>query len=154
MKKRSVLVLLLATLTVGSAIPVAAGPRCCGRNPQCGQNYVDANGDGICDNFVDNNGDGINDNCPGYGQGQGQGQGQRRGQNRAATSSPKKNNAANNGTIRKVQRKLCKFGYPCGEITGVMNTNTKNALKKFKKAKGLKANAVINKATLKALKIS
>jgi hypothetical protein len=31
-----------------------------------GQNFVDANGDGICDNFVDVNGDGINDNPQGY----------------------------------------------------------------------------------------
>ena len=64
MRKRSILV-LLTTLTIGTAVPAAAAPYGCGRNPQCGQYYVDANGDGICYNFVDNNGDGINDNCPG-----------------------------------------------------------------------------------------
>ncbi len=148
MKKRSILVLLLTTLTIGSAIPATAAPYCCGRNPQCGQNYVDADGDGICDNFVDNNGDGINDNCPGNGQGQG------RGQYKAPTASLQKNNAAKKDTIKKVQRKLSEFGYRCGKINGIMNKNTKNALKRFKKTKGLKANAVINRATLKALKIS
>lgn len=148
MKKRSIFVLLLTTLTIGSAIPTAAAPYCCGRNPQCGQNYVDANGDGICDNFVDNNGDGINDNCPGNGQGQ------KRGQYKAAASNSTKNNAVEKNTIKKVQRKLCKLGYDCGKINGIMNADTQNALKKFKKTNGLKANTVINKATLKALKIS
>jgi hypothetical protein len=36
-----------------------------------GSNWVDANGDGICDNFVDANGDGINDNPQGYRGGRG-----------------------------------------------------------------------------------
>lgn len=174
MKKRSVSVLLLATLIIGSAVPAAAGPHCgggggrgfCGggggRGPQCGQYYVDSNGDGICDNFVDNNGDGINDNCPGYGQGQGQGQG--RGQGGAAVASPSESTAAKKttaakaptkkATIKKVQKRLNKIGYNCGKANGIMNKKTKNALKKFKKTKGLKANTVINKTTLKALGIS
>ena len=38
-----------------------------------GQNWVDANGDGVCDNFVDANGDGINDNPQGYRGGKGNG---------------------------------------------------------------------------------
>jgi hypothetical protein len=40
-----------------------------------GVNWVDANGDGICDNFVDANGDGINDNPKGFRGGKGNGQG-------------------------------------------------------------------------------
>ena len=143
MRKRSILV-LLTTLTIGTAVPAAAAPYGCGRNPQCGQYYVDANGDGICDNFVDNNGDGRNDNCPGYGNGQGWGQ----GQYNTPAGSVKKN------TIKKVQRRLNKIGYRCGKINGIMNAKTKNALRKFKKTKGLKANCIINTSTLKALRIS
>ncbi len=69
MKKRSLCVALAAALTIGSAVPAAAAPYGCGRNGRCGQNYADANGDGICDNYADADGDGVNDNCPGYGNG-------------------------------------------------------------------------------------
>lgn len=166
MKKRSILALLLATLTIGTAAPAAAAPYGCGRNPQCGQSYVDNNNDGICDNFVDNNGDGRNDNCPGYGNGLGCGNGQGRGQcqyNPPAASSLKNNTAKNAGvkkaavkknTIKKVQRRLNKIGYRCGKINGIMNAKTKNALRRFKKNRGLKANCIINTSTLKALRIS
>jgi len=168
MKKRSILALLLAALTIGTAVPAAAAPYGCDRNPQCGQNYVDANGDGICDNFVDNNGDGRNDNCPGYGNGLGLGcgNGQGRGQcqyntpaassvkNNAAKKAVVKKAAVKKNTIKKVQRRLNKIGYRCGKINGIMNAKTKNALRKFKKTKGLKANCIINTSTLKALRIS
>ncbi|MCI9098724.1 MAG: peptidoglycan-binding protein [Lachnospiraceae bacterium] len=158
MRKRSILV-LLTTLTIGTAVPAAAAPYGCGRNPQCGQNYVDANGDGICDNFVDNNGDGRNDNCPGYGNGQGWGQGQYNTpagsvKNNAAKKAVVKKAAVKKNTIKKVQRRLNKIGYRCGKINGIMNAKTKNALRKFKKTKGLKANCIINTSTLKALRIS
>ncbi|MGB9771692.1 MAG: T9SS type A sorting domain-containing protein [Candidatus Kapaibacteriota bacterium] len=55
-----------------------------GRGANC--QFVDLNGDGICDNFVDANNDGICDNCRGFGKGgmkgiggnfQGQGKGLR-----------------------------------------------------------------------------
>lgn len=195
MKKRSILVVLLAAaLTIGNAVPAAAAP--CGRgNGRCGQNYVDADGDGICDNFVDVDGDGINDNCPGYGNGQGRGNGQgygngqgcgngRCGQNyvdadgdgvcdnfvdadgngvcdnyKTSMVNPVKKAAVKKtpikkSTIKKVQRRLNKIGYKCGKANGKMNVKTQNALKSFKKAKGLKVNSLINKATLKALRIS
>ena len=164
MKNKSRAVLLLTTLMIGSTIPVTAAPCCGGRgsDPRCGQNYVDANGDGACDNFVDNNGDGINDNCPGYGYGQGQGQ--RRGQGGAGVTSSIQNTAVKNAaatktvtkksTIKKVQRRLNKIGYRCGKVNGVMNAKTCNALREFKMAEGLKANSVINQSTLKVLGIS
>lgn len=186
MKKRSILVFLLAAaLTVGNAVPTVAAPYGGGRGGRCGQNYVDANGDGVCDNFVDANGDGINDNCPGYGNGQGCGNGQRRGngqgcgngpcvQNKTTTASPVKNNGVKKAVVKKastkkvvvkkatikkatiklMQKRLNKIGYNCGKANGTMNKTTKNALKKFKKASGLKANSSITKATLKALRIS
>ena len=174
MKKRSILVfLLVAALTVGNAVPTVAAPYGGGRGGRCGQNYVDANGDGVCDNFVDANGDGINDNCPGYGNGQGCGNGPC-GQNKITTASPVKNNSVkkavvkkaspkkvvvkkatiNKATIKLIQKRLNKIGYNCGKANGTMNKTTKNALKKFKKASGLKANSSITKATLKALRIS
>ena len=53
-----------------------------------GQNWVDTNGDGICDNFVDANGDGINDNPQGYRGGSGTGvKGKGQGVGRFGTSS-------------------------------------------------------------------
>lgn len=164
MKKKNIAVLLLTTLMIGSAVPAAAAPCCGGRGsgPRCGQNYVDANGDGVCDNFVDNNGDGINDNCPGYGQGWGQGQ--RRGQGGAGAAGSVQNTAVKNAaatkvaakknTIKKVQRRLNKIGYPCGKVNGIMNAKTCNALREFKSSEGLKANNVINQSTLKALGIA
>ena len=158
MKKRSILVVLLAAaLTIGNAVPAAAAP--CGRgNGRCGQNYVDADGDGICDNFVDVDGDGINDNCPGYGNGQGRGNGVCDNY-KTSTVNPVKKAAVKKtpikkSTIKKVQRRLNKIGYKCGKANGKMNVKTQNALKSFKKAKGLKVNSLINKATLKALRIS
>lgn len=166
MKKKSIAVLLLTTLMIGSTIPVTAAPCCGGRGsgPRCGQNYVDNNGDGVCDNFVDNNGDGINDNCPGYGYGYGQGQGQRRGQGGAGVASSAQNTVVKNAaatkavakksTVKKVQRRLNKIGYHCGKVNGVMNAKTCNALREFKTAEGLKASSVINQSTLKALGIS
>lgn len=164
MKKKSIAVLLLTTLMIGSAIPVTAAPCCGGRGsgPRCGQNYVDNNGDGVCDYFVDNNGDGINDNCPGYGYGQGQGQ--RRGQGGAGVASSAQNTVVKNvaatktvtkkSTVKKVQRRLNKIGYHCGKVNGVMNAKTCNALREFKMAEGLKASSTINQSTLKALGIS
>ena len=70
-------------LSVCAATAFAAGPR-------CGRNFVDADGDGVCDNcgayhrcgtagggnFVDADGDGI---CDNYGSGQGRGCGYGRG---------------------------------------------------------------------------
>ena len=179
MKKRSILVLLVAALTIGNAVPAAAAPYGCGRNPQCGQNYVDIDGDGVCDNFVDANGDGINDNCPGYGNGRGCGngpgygngqgcgngpgygnvQGKGQGQYKVPTASSTKLNTINKAatkkkTIKKVQKRLNKIGYNCGKANGIMNKKTKNALRKFKKAKGLKANISIDGLTLRTLGIS
>ena len=144
MKKKSIAVLLLTTLMIGSTIPVTAAPCCGGRgsDPRCGQNYVDANGDGACDNFVDNNGDGINDNCPGSIQ------------NTAVKNAAATKTVTKKSTIKKVQRRLNKIGYRCGKVNGVMNAKTCNALREFKMAEGLKANSVINQSTLKVLGIS
>lgn len=149
MKKRSILVVLAAALTFGNVVPVAAAPFGSGRNGRCGQNYVDADGDGVCDNFVDEDGDGVNDNCPGLGNGQGRRNGQGQVQPKAPAAS-----TAKKSTIKKVQRRLNNIGYNCGKVNGVMNAKTKKSLIKFKKTKGLKPNSVIDKPTLKALRIS
>ncbi len=62
MKKRSIFVLLLTTLTIGTAVPATAAPCGYGRGPHCGQNYVDADGDGVCDNYTYAGGNGFNGN--------------------------------------------------------------------------------------------
>lgn len=159
MKKKSILVLLVAALTLGSSVPVTAAPCGGGRNGRCGQNYVDADGDGVCDNFVDADGDGINDNCPGYGNGQNLTNSQEQDKSKAVTAvSAKKNNVKKAGVtkniIKKVQKRLNKIGYDCGKVNGIMNAKTKKALKNFKKDKGLKANSIVTARALKALKIS
>lgn len=48
-----------------------------------GPNFVDADGDGVCDNFVDEDGDGINDNAPRDGTGNRMGR-------RGSQAAPKK----------------------------------------------------------------
>lgn len=162
MKKRSLCVALAAALTIGSAVPAAAAPYGCGRNGRRGQNYADANGDGICDNYADADGDGVNDNCPGYGNGQGRRQGggaSGQGQSAASAAGSVKQTAAKTASvkksvIKKVQKRLNKMGYRCGGASGAMNAKTKKALKSFKKANGLKVNSKIDQPTLKALKIT
>ena len=51
----------------GDSADVAPVYACQGQGP----NFVDADGDTVCDNFVDTDGDGINDDCAGYGAGNG-----------------------------------------------------------------------------------
>lgn len=75
-KKAAVGVLAAAmVLSTGVATAFAAGPG-------CGRNFVDADGDGICDyagcgrNFIDADGDGVCDNygdCDNYGMRHGRG---------------------------------------------------------------------------------
>lgn len=107
------IVVLAAALIIGKAVPTAAAP-CGGRgNGRCGQNYVDADGDGVCDNY-----------------------------NHPATAPVKKNTVkktavkkdtapkavVKKSTIKKVQKKLNKLGYKCGKANGIMSIKTKNAL--------------------------
>jgi len=61
------IIVAAAVLSIGTLSSMAAGEQ--NRGGRCGQTFVDANGDGICDNrgsagcgFVDANGDGICDN--------------------------------------------------------------------------------------------
>lgn len=56
-------------------------------------------------------------------------------------------------TNKRVQTKLNSLGHNCGRPDGVMGRNTKNAIKKFQRSKGLKADGVLGRATLKALGI-
>lgn len=54
-------------------------------------------------------------------------------------------------TIKKVQKKLKKLGYPCGKAKGIMNKKTQKALRRFQRDHCLKVNGVIKKQTLRAL---
>lgn len=70
MKKFFLLTALL--LFVGSfIITVEADAQ--GRGKQARTNFVDADGDGVCDNFVDADGDGVCDHCVGTREGNGNG---------------------------------------------------------------------------------
>ena len=62
--------------------------------------------------------------------------------------------AAKKNTIKKVQRRLNKIGHNCGKVNGIMNKKTRNALRAFKRANGLKVDSAINKTTLKALRLA
>lgn len=58
---------------------------------------------------------------------------------------------ASGETVKQVQQKLKNLGYYSGSIDGVFGSNTKNAVIKFQKAKGLTADGVVGSATLSAL---
>lgn len=56
-------------------------------------------------------------------------------------------------TVKQVQQKLKDLGYYNGAVDGVFGENTKSAVIKFQKAKGLTADGVAGSATLSALGI-
>jgi hypothetical protein len=69
-------VLTLITFFMASVESDANGRNGKGNNGNKGGNngthqFVDANGDGVCDNFIDADGDGVCDNCTGKGTGKG-----------------------------------------------------------------------------------
>lgn len=70
--------------------------------------------------------------------------------NQTKASGSKTGTVTNNNT-KKVQEKLNSLGYNCGKADGIMGKGTKNAIKAFQKSKGLKADGLAGKATLKAL---
>lgn len=57
-------------------------------------------------------------------------------------------------TVKKVQKKLTSCGYNCGKANGVYGAQTRKAIKKYQKKKGLTVNGKINKTLLKKLKIT
>jgi len=57
----------------------------------------------------------------------------------------------NSSMVRNVQKVLNSCGYKCGTADGILGKKTKQALKKYQKANGLKANGVIGKSTVKAM---
>lgn len=56
--------------------------------------------------------------------------------------------------VRQIQEKLKRWGYYSGSIDGVYGSGTENAVKKFQKANGLKADGIAGKATLNAMGIN
>ena len=56
--------------------------------------------------------------------------------------------------VRKIQEKLKRWGYYSGSVDGIYGSGTENAVKKFQKANGLKADGIAGKATLNAMGIS
>ena len=57
----------------------------------------------------------------------------------------------NGTTIKQVQQKLKNLGYYNDNADGIFGQNTKNAVIKFQKAKGLTADGIVGNATLSAL---
>lgn len=53
--------------------------------------------------------------------------------------------------VKTLQRLLKELGYSVGTIDGIFGSRTKNAVKKFQKAKGLTADGIVGKATWTAL---
>ncbi|WP_132995773.1 peptidoglycan-binding protein [Sporanaerobacter acetigenes] len=73
---------------------------------------------------------------------------------KATTKSSKKSSTSTKSAdIKKAQQKLNELGYNCGKADGVMGTNTKAAIKKFQKNKGLAVDGVLGPKTKKALGI-
>ena len=53
--------------------------------------------------------------------------------------------------VRTLQNALNEAGYDCGEVDGIFGTKTKNAVKAFQKAKGLKVDGIVGRNTWTAL---
>ena len=68
-----------------------------------------------------------------------------------ASSSAKKTKV--NANLKKAQKKLNELGYSCGTADGIMGKKTRQALKKFQKAKGIKVTGTLTKKTKKKLGI-
>ena len=74
-KMRKILIIGIITIALITAIGlVSAGygsgdGTCDGGCSGSGSEFVDEDGDGVCDNFIDKDGDGVNNNCDGTGNG-------------------------------------------------------------------------------------
>lgn len=58
---------------------------------------------------------------------------------------------AKGSEVKEVQRRLKQWGYYTGSVDGVFGAGTRNAVIKFQKKNGLKADGVVGAATYKAL---
>ena len=56
--------------------------------------------------------------------------------------------------VRQIQTRLKAWGYYSGAVDGIFGTATKNAVIKFQKANGLKADGIVGSKTLAAIGIS
>ena len=56
-------------------------------------------------------------------------------------------------TVKKVQKKLNKLGYHCGQPDGACGSQTRKAIRLFQRKNGMSVNGEINRALLKKLKI-
>lgn len=72
---------------------------------------------------------------------------------KSSTSGKKVSKYYKTSTVKKVQTKLNKLGYSCGNADGHCGEKTKKAIKKFQKKKGMTVNGKINKTLIKKLKI-
>lgn len=59
----------------------------------------------------------------------------------------------NKATIKKVQKKLIRYGYDCGSADGIAGSQTKKAVKKYQKDNDLTVTGSINAKLLKSLGI-
>ncbi len=57
----------------------------------------------------------------------------------------------NRATIKKVQKKLNKYGYDCGDPDGIAGSKTKKAVKKYQRDNNLDVTGTINSKLLKSL---
>lgn len=72
----------------------------------------------------------------------------------STSNSKKKSKYYNTSTVKKVQNKLNKLGYKCGNADGHCGSRTKAAIRKYQKDKRMTVNGKITKTLLKKLKIS
>lgn len=59
----------------------------------------------------------------------------------------------NRATIKKVQKKLNKYGYDCGDPDGIAGSKTKKAIKKYQRDNDLTVTSTINAKLLKSLNV-
>lgn len=73
---------------------------------------------------------------------------------RSSSNTKKQSKYYRSSTVKKVQKKLNKLGYKCGNADGHCGSQTRSAIRKFQRKKHMTVNGKINKTLLKKLKIS
>lgn len=72
----------------------------------------------------------------------------------SSSGTKKQSKYYRSSTIKKVQNKLNKLGYKCGNADGHCGAKTKSAIKKYQRKKHMTVNGKITKTLLKKLNIS
>lgn len=71
----------------------------------------------------------------------------------SSSGTKKQSKYYRSSTVKLVQTKLNKLGFKCGKEDGHCGSQTRNAIKKYQRKKGIAVNGKINKTLLKKMNI-